>query len=924
MRDPVSIAGDVSVRRQGFITVVECAGGGWRCSTADESFACEPPPLEEAALPRYLDRLLGSSSDPRRVEFVSDRYALPQCHGSRLLAMWTCPVTGVSPVSAAIARWGGTARIVVLARLDDGIAEVLEVAKDGERRVRSCHPLPDSIAEHRNDVPESLALRACAAFGNASLAYGVPSDTAMLFVGGCLADAGQAARFNAVATAVSSRAERRALALNERSETASTHRAKLSNTSRLNVSDDGRLRLTVQRETSYSVLRAPKPLFELDAPLLAEAIGDRPVFVVIDCRVDATYGTALRTYAARNVDCTGTLVVSPREEDKTLAAVEAICAAANASGLPRDGVLLGIGGGVTLDQAGLAAALYRRGVLFSRVPTTLVGMVDVGVGIKQGVNAEQKKNFLGAFYPAFVNIVDVAFLATLPRRHIASGMAEVAKMAIICDPRLFDLLECDGPSLVRGRFAAHRSADEVIARAQLSMMAELSDNLYEEERARTVDFGHTFSPMLETATGYALSHGAAVAIDMVLSTAIAVELGLCEAAVLARLTALLRSLSLPIVHEGLNRARALAALAAACKHRGRPEPRRAPRHRFGHLRARRRYARPRCCIRSNRSRAMSVLAVDLGGTFLRAALLDDDGGLESITRRRLRTVFDGRTPNDVWTDIIDGIAEAARSTSARDARHIAMAFPGPISGSTPLCAPTLTGDAPVPIDLAARIERRSGKPLRMLNDVSAAASYVASATNDSSFLIITVSSGIGSRIYRRGSARSRVAYDGEIGHLIIDTDPAAPVCDCGGHGHLGAIASGRAFERLARSTAAADPMRFAASIWGAQGVEPEALENERHLVPAICAGDAWSRALLRRSIAPLARLAFQIVVASGLERIYVIGGFATAVGEVYRDLFQSELERQIDSPALHVELGDLVRVLQPDTEATLRGAALMS
>lgn len=320
---------------------------------------------------------------------------------------------------------------------------------------------------------------------------------------------------------------------------------------------------------------------------------------------------------------------------------------------------------------------------------------------------------------------------------------------------------------------------------------------------------------------------------------------------------------------------------------------------------------------------MSVLAVDLGGTFLRAALCDENGTLETISRRRLRTVFDGRAAGDVWTDVVEGIAEAARSPSARDVGHIAVAFPGPLRGSTPLSAPTLTGAASVPSDLATRIERRSGKPLRLLNDVSAAAAYVASTTDDGSFLVVTVSSGVGSRIYRRGADRSPVTYDGEIGHVIVDNDPAAPMCDCGGRGHLGAIASGRAFERLARETAAADPARFAASACGVEGRPPEGLENERDLVPAIRAGDLWSGELLRCSIAPLARLAFHIVVAAGLERIYVIGGFAAALGEVYGEFFRAELRRQVDSQALHVDLGGLVRVLRSDAEASLRGAALM-
>ena len=326
-------------------------------------------------------------------------------------------------------------------------------------------------------------------------------------------------------------------------------------------------RLEFERQLAYDVVQTAGPVFDLADATLADALEGRRVFVVIDRRVDAVYGIALRAYAATSLNCAGVHPLHAAEATKSLTTVEELCAAAHAAGLPRDGVLLGIGGGVTLDQVGLTASLYRRGVRYARVPTTLVGIVDVGVGIKQAVNAEGRKSLLGAFYPAYVNVNDVSFLASLPEPAIACGLAEIAKMALICDARLFELLEADGAALLAARFQAHPSAGEVIARAQVTMLDELRDNLYEDDHARFVDFGHTFSPLLEVRTGYALAHGEAVAIDMILSTAIAVELGLCDAALLPRLGALLRSVALPVSHDALDRELALDAVAAARAHR---------------------------------------------------------------------------------------------------------------------------------------------------------------------------------------------------------------------------------------------------------------------------------------------------------------------------------------------------------------------
>jgi 3-dehydroquinate synthetase len=341
-----------------------------------------------------------------------------------------------------------------------------------------------------------------------------------------------------------------------------------STTSALDIGDDGVIRVHIERRLSYAVVSARSPVFSPQSRLLQDVLGGRSVFFVIDAAVDARYGIELRSYAAKYLECAGTIAISPREGNKTLATVANICSAADKAGLPRDGVIFGVGGGVTLDQAGLAASLYRRGILFGRLPTTLVGMVDVAVGIKQSVNHDRHKNLLGAFYPAFTNIIDLGFLGSLAARDIASGIAEIAKMAIICDRRLFELLERHVLSLVRSKFQSRALGEEVISRAQLTMMGELCGNLYEEERARKVDFGHTFSPLLERRSNFSLSHGEAVAVDILFSAAIACELGFCDSVLVTRIVELFRSVGLPTVHDALDLELALDAIAVARKHRG--------------------------------------------------------------------------------------------------------------------------------------------------------------------------------------------------------------------------------------------------------------------------------------------------------------------------------------------------------------------
>ena len=147
----------------------------------------------------------------------------------------------------------------------------------------------------------------------------------------------------------------------------------------------------------------------------------------------------------------------------------------------------------------------------------------------------------------------------------------------------------------------------------------------------------------------------------------------------------------------------------------------------------------------------------------------------------------------------------------------------------------------------------------------------------------------------------------------------APVCDCGGKGHLGAISSGRGIERLARKQAAADPDAFSQSLCHKFGATPENLSNEEHLVRAVRAGDAWSLRVLEEGIRPLAMVLNTVVLALGLQGILVIGGFASAIGEIYLELLRQMIQTRCDYSALRFS-SDMVRFGNMCEEACLRGA----
>jgi 2-epi-5-epi-valiolone synthase len=273
-----------------------------------------------------------------------------------------------------------------------------------------------------------------------------------------------------------------------------------------------------------------RDVLAIENPLLASLVGTTPSLFVTTPTVDRLYGPALRAHLAVRLPGVDhrALVLHCREGTKTMGSVLAVCEAASDMMLGRHARIVALGGGVCTDVCGLAAALYCRGVAHIKIPTTLLGLIDAGIGTKNAVNFAGRKSRIGTFHPPEHSILDASFVRTLDARQVRSGMAESLKMGLVCDRELFERLEVDGPELVLTRMATPAAAaDHVVRRSVLRMLEELSTNLYEvRTHRRAVDFGHTFSPYIESASGYDLLHGEAVAIDMALSVGIARQLGL--------------------------------------------------------------------------------------------------------------------------------------------------------------------------------------------------------------------------------------------------------------------------------------------------------------------------------------------------------------------------------------------------------------
>lgn len=219
-------------------------------------------------------------------------------------------------------------------------------------------------------------------------------------------------------------------------------------------------------------------------------------------------------------------------------------------GMDRQSFVIAIGGGALQDAVGYAAATTHRGLRMVRVPTTVLSQNDSGVGVKNGINAFGKKNYLGTFAPPFAVLNDSRFLSSLAHRDAIAGLAEAVKVALIRDGAFFGWLIEHASALSRADAQVLRQSIRTCALLHLDHIATSGDP-FEFGSARPLDFGHWAAHKLETLTDHRLRHGEAVAIGVAIDTVYSVKAGLLAAASLPPVLDLLARLGLPLWDDAL-------------------------------------------------------------------------------------------------------------------------------------------------------------------------------------------------------------------------------------------------------------------------------------------------------------------------------------------------------------------------------------
>ena len=249
-------------------------------------------------------------------------------------------------------------------------------------------------------------------------------------------------------------------------------------------------------------------LLDRAGELLSGAGRRGTAFVVSDDTVHALYGERLERSLSGAGFAVARYIFPHGEKHKNLATLSDILEAMAGAGLTRSDFAVALGGGVTGDMAGFAAAVYMRGIAFAQVPTTLLAAVDASVGGKTAVDLSSGKNLAGAFHQPCAVLCDTDILAALPQPLLSEGAAEMIKCGVLDDPALFEAM----------RTGAWRRDLEKSVAACVALKARVVDADEKDNGVRQLlNLGHTFGHAVEACSHFAISHGQGVAMGMVMA-----------------------------------------------------------------------------------------------------------------------------------------------------------------------------------------------------------------------------------------------------------------------------------------------------------------------------------------------------------------------------------------------------------------------
>lgn len=300
-------------------------------------------------------------------------------------------------------------------------------------------------------------------------------------------------------------------------------------------------------ERSYDIHIYEK--FDNLAETALSSYKDCKIMVAADSNVDRLYSE----YCIREIKKAGAkpykFIFPAGEENKNLNTVNKIYRECLKNKLERGDVIIALGGGVTGDVAGFAAATYLRGIHFIQVPTTVLAQCDSSIGGKVGVDFDNVKNIIGSFYQPNAVYINISTLKTLPEREYYSGFGEIVKHAIIRDQSFFEYLE-NNIEKIKARDI--ETLNFIVERNCKIKAAVVEVDEKESGLREILNFGHTIGHAVESEGDFKRFHGECIAIGMVGICDAAVRMGLFSAQDFTRIVNLLYNLELPVAFKGLD------------------------------------------------------------------------------------------------------------------------------------------------------------------------------------------------------------------------------------------------------------------------------------------------------------------------------------------------------------------------------------
>jgi 3-dehydroquinate synthase len=305
------------------------------------------------------------------------------------------------------------------------------------------------------------------------------------------------------------------------------------------------------KEKSYDILIG-SGLFQKSGRLLKGLGLGRDAVVITNRRLLNLYGKRLSGILKKSGFTVNFQIVPDSEKAKSSKIVESVLNRIAAYDKYRTIFLVALGGGVVGDLTGFVASIYKRGVPYVQIPTTLLAQVDSSIGGKTAIDLPVAKNLAGAFYQPRIVISDVSLLKSLPRRQLKSAMAEIIKYGVIKDKKLFEYLEKNYPRILNGD---EKALEHIISRSSEIKAGVVAKDEFDNKGLRAIlNYGHTAGHAVEAASAYSgrYDHGESVAVGMAISAEMAVRLKMLRRKDGLRIVSMIKRCGLPVRVKGLN------------------------------------------------------------------------------------------------------------------------------------------------------------------------------------------------------------------------------------------------------------------------------------------------------------------------------------------------------------------------------------